>query len=238
LLLDMGAEVHGLDSQESKLKLASFTPTDLRDPDSIDAAVRGMSGKIDALFNCAGLPPSSPPLDVMKVNYVGTRYLTERMLPLMPPGSAIVTVASTSGLGWSRRLAVLITLLQIDSYTEAVEWCRNNMETVREGYTLSKEAVILWTLSRATHLIKRGIRINCTLPGPTQTQFQAATQTSIPAAALQPINRDSTPEEQAAALVFLNSDAASYINGVALAVDGGFLSGLLTGQINMEGEHA
>jgi len=52
-------------------------------------------------------------------------------------------------------------------------------------------------------------------------------------AAAQPINRRSTPEEQAGPLVFLNSDAASYINGVALPVDGGFLGGVATGQIDL-----
>jgi NAD(P)-dependent dehydrogenase (short-subunit alcohol dehydrogenase family) len=233
LLQHLGAEVHGLDYQESKLELASFTKTDLRDPASIDAAVRAMSGKIDALFNCAGLPPTSAPLDVMKVNYVGTRYLTERMLPLMLTDSAIVTVSSADGQGWNRRLPILTTLVQIDSYAEAVEWCRNNMETVRDGYSLSKEAVIVWTMTWAARLIERGIRINCTLPGPTQTpmmaQFEATTHASVLAAAMPPINRRSTPEEQAGPLVFLNSDAATYITGAALAVDGGFLAGLATG---------
>src|SRR5260370_9813156 len=58
------------------------------------------SGKVDALFNCAGLPQTFPPLDVMKVNYIGTRYLTERVLPLMPGGSAICSISSNGGLGW------------------------------------------------------------------------------------------------------------------------------------------
>jgi len=82
-LLDLGAEVHGLDFKESSLELASFTQVDLRDPATIDAAVAGIGGKVDALFNCAGLPQTAPPMDVMKVNYAGTRYLTEQVLPLM-----------------------------------------------------------------------------------------------------------------------------------------------------------
>jgi NAD(P)-dependent dehydrogenase (short-subunit alcohol dehydrogenase family) len=89
----------------------------------------------------------------------------------------------------------------------------------------------------STPLIKRGIRINCTMPGPTQTpmmkQFEAATAAAVLEAAAQPINRRATPEEQAAALVFLNSDVASYINGVALPVDGGFLGGVATGQVDL-----
>jgi NAD(P)-dependent dehydrogenase (short-subunit alcohol dehydrogenase family) len=237
LLLKLGAAIHGLDYKPSKLDLASFTQVDLRDPAAIDAAVAKIGGKVDALFNCAGLPQTSPPLEVMKVNYAGTRRLTERVLPLMSAGSAIVSISSNGGLGWSRRLPVLMQLLKIDNYEGIVKWCQDNAETVREGYAFSKEALIVWTMMSSTQLIKRGIRINCTMPGPTQTpmmaQFEAATAASVLEAAAQPINRRSTPEEQAGPLVFLNSDAASYINGVALPVDGGFLGGVATGQIDL-----
>ena len=71
LLLKLGAEVHGLDYKECKLPLASFTQVDLRDPAALDTAVGKIGGRVDALFNCAGLPQTSPALDVMKVNYVG-----------------------------------------------------------------------------------------------------------------------------------------------------------------------
>jgi NAD(P)-dependent dehydrogenase (short-subunit alcohol dehydrogenase family) len=237
LLLKLGAEVHGLDYKESKLSLASFTQVDLRDPAAIDAAAKKIGGKVDALFNCAGLPQTSPPLDVMKVNYAGTRRLTEQVLPLMSAGSAIVSISSNGGLGWSRRIPVLMQLLKIDNHDGIVKWCQDNAETVREGYAFSKEAIIVWTMMTSTHLIKRGIRINCTMPGPTQTpmmaQFEQATAASVLEAAAQPINRRSTPDEQAGPLVFLNSDAASYINGVALPVDGGFLGGVATGQIDL-----
>ena len=154
----------------------------------------------------------------------------------MSAGAAIVSIASTAGLGWSRRIPLLMSLLQIDSYEGAVAWCEGNAGTVAEGYVFSKELIIVWTMLAATRLIRGGIRINCTLPGPTQTpmmaQFESATDASVIEAATQPINRRSSAEEQAAPLVFLNSSAASYINGVALPVDGGFLGGIATGQID------
>jgi NAD(P)-dependent dehydrogenase (short-subunit alcohol dehydrogenase family) len=237
LLLSLGAEVHGIDYKDCALPLASFNRVDLRDPASIDAVVKKVGGKVDALFNCAGLPQTFPPVEVMKVNYAGTRHLIERMVPLMAPGSAIANVASTAGLGWSRKMAVIMPLLKIDTFEGAVEWCEANLETVREGYSFSKEVMITWTLMTSSHLIKKGIRLNCTLPGPTQTpmmtEFESKSELSVIAAATQPINRRSTPDEQAGPLVFLNSDAASYINGVALAVDGGFIGGISTGQIDL-----
>ncbi len=236
LLVSLGAQVHGLDYKDSKLELASFTRVDLRDPASIDAAAARIGGKVDALFNCSGLPQTSPPLDVMKVNYAGTRRLTERVLPLMGQGGAIANVASIAGLGWSRRVPVLMELLRIGDYDEAVNWCEANAQTVREGYAFSKEAVVVWTMMTSTQLIKRGIRINCTMPGPTQTpmmaHFEAASRPEVLEAATQPINRRSRPEEQAAPLVFLNSDVASFLNGLAVPVDGGLMGGIATGQID------
>ncbi len=235
-LLQLGAEVHGLDYKTSKLPLASFRQVDLRDPAAIDAAAAAIGGKVDALFNCAGLPQTAPPLDVMRVNYCGTRRLTERILPLMSAGSAIASISSIGGLGWSRKVPVLMELLQIDTYEGAVQWCEAHLDVVREGYAFSKEAIIVWTMMTGTALIKQGIRINCTLPGPTQTpmmaHFEAATKPAVLEAATQPINRRSTPEEQAAPLVFLNSSVASYLNGVALPVDGGLMGGIATGRID------
>jgi NAD(P)-dependent dehydrogenase (short-subunit alcohol dehydrogenase family) len=237
LLLKQGAEVHGLDYKDCALNLASFTKVDLRDPTSIEAAVTKIGGKVDALFNCAGLPQTFPAMDVMKVNFIGTRHLTELVVPLMSPGSSVVSISSTGGLGWSRRVPVIMEILQTKGFDGALKWCEAHMDTVREGYSFSKEAIIVWTMLMGCHLIKRGIRINCTLPGPTQTpmmkEFESATAKSVLDAVLQPIGRRSTPEEQASALVFLNSSEATYINGVVFPVDGGFMGGVATGQVDL-----
>jgi NAD(P)-dependent dehydrogenase (short-subunit alcohol dehydrogenase family) len=237
ILLELGAEVHGLDFKETDLELASFNQVDLRDPATVDAAIANIGGKVDCLFNCAGLPQTAPPLDVMKVNFCGTRYVTEKVLPLMSEGGSIVSISSNGGLGWSRRMPVLMELLSIKDYDGAVKWCEEHMDEVKEGYAFSKEAIIVWSMMNAAHLIKQGIRMNCTMPGPTQTpmmdHFEAATAASVLDAAMQPSNRRSTPEEQANALVFLNSDAASYVNGVAFPVDGGFMGGIATGQVDL-----
>lgn len=238
ILLDVGAEVHGLDYKECTLPLASFNNVDLRDEASIDGAVAKIGGKVDALFNCAGLPQTFPPMDVMRVNYIGTRHITERVIELMGEGGAIASIASTGGLGWSRRVPTHMEFLAKQGYQGALDWCEANLETVREGYSFSKEAVIVWTMLASNSLIKeRGIRINCTLPSPTQTpmmkEFLSATPESVIDAAAQPIGRRSTPEEQAGPLVLLNSDAASFVNGVVLPVDAGFMGGVSTGQIDL-----
>jgi NAD(P)-dependent dehydrogenase (short-subunit alcohol dehydrogenase family) len=238
LLLDLGAEVHGLDYKQSTLPLASFTNVDLRDPASIEAGVAAIGGKVDALFNCAGLPQSFPAMDVMKVNFIGLRHLTEQVLPLMGPGGSIASIASTGGMGWSRRIPTNLEFVTTQGFEAAVDWCETHLEdTIREGYSFSKENVIVWTQYMGAHLIKRGIRINCTLPSPTQTPmmaaFHATSGKDVVDAAAEPMGRYSTPEEQAGGLVLLNSALASIVNGVVLPVDGGFMGGVATGQIDL-----
>lgn len=238
MLLELGAEVHGLDFKESSLNLASFNLVDLRDPATIDAAVAKIGGKVDALFNCAGLPQTAPAMDVMKVNFIGLRHLTEKVLPLMAEGSAIVSISSNGGMGWSRKIPVCMELIGAEGFAAASKWCEEHKdEHVKEGYSFSKEAVVVWTMFMAPKLIKKGIRINCTLPGPTQTpmmnHFEAATDDKVLQTFIQPIDRRSTPEEQAAPLIYLNSDAATYVNGLAVPIDGGFMAGMITGQIDM-----
>jgi NAD(P)-dependent dehydrogenase (short-subunit alcohol dehydrogenase family) len=239
-LARLGAEVHGLDVREAKTELTSFHAVDLRDPASIDAAIAALSAgarEVHALFNCAGLPQTANPMDVMKVNFIGTRHLTHGLIRLISNPGAIVSISSNGGLGWMQRMQPLRELLAIEGYSQAVGWCTAHPQVVAEGYSFSKEAIIVWTMVQSFSLIKRGIRINCTTPGPTQTpmmsHFEAATPAAILETAMQPINRRSTPAEQASALLYLNSDAASYINGVSLPVDGGFFAGMATGQIDM-----
>ena len=236
-LLDLGAEVHGLDVKASRAPLASFIHVDLRHPREIDAAAAAIGGRVDALFNCAGLPSSLPPLDIMKVNFLAARSLTEAILPLMPFGGAIVSVASTGGLRWAQHLPVCLSLLETKTFDEGLAWCQARPETVGEGYGFSKEALIVWTLVNSSRLIAQGVRINCTNPAPTQTGLIEVVEKSTPAAILEasvrPIGRRARPEEQAAVLAFLNSAAASYVNGAVLPVDGGFSAGLATGQMDL-----
>jgi NAD(P)-dependent dehydrogenase (short-subunit alcohol dehydrogenase family) len=241
LLLKLGAEVHGLDLKPNEVPMQAFTVTDLRDPASIDAGVAAITGGVDCLFNCAGLAPAHPSLDVMKVNFLGTRHLTDRILTRMRAGGSIVNVASNGGAGWDERLESLKEFVGTASFADGVSWCKARMEALPAAYSLSKEAIIVWTLMASAELIKRGIRLNCTSPGAVQTPMLDEIERTTPAALIdivaQPIGRRSSAREQAAALLFLNSDAASYLNGVVLPVDGGFHGARIVGNRRARTEH-
>lgn len=221
-----GAEVIGLDLRESDAPLTRFVGVDLGDPASIDRGVEEVGGVVDVLFNCAGLSPTLPLLPVVRVNFLGLRHLSERIAADMPAGGAIVSVSSNGGLDWRARRAALDDFLDTDGFDAGLGWVEAHVAEIANGYRFAKEALTLWTLRESARLIGRGIRINCTSPGAVQTPMLAAIEEKVPAAAIDvtaaQIGRRSSPEEQVGPLLFLGSDAASYVNGVDLAVDGGF----------------
>ncbi len=63
-LAEMGAEIHVLDLKDPPIKVASHQSADLRDPDAVAAAIEQIGGRIDALFNCAGLPERRSPISM------------------------------------------------------------------------------------------------------------------------------------------------------------------------------
>ena len=223
-LVAAGAEVHGLDVNPIDVPgLASSLRADLSDSASIEAAFDAIGGDIDALFGCAGLPHTYPAMQIMDVSWFGTREVIERSLERMVPGGAIVTVASIAALGWRARKDVLEELLAFEDRIGARDWLDTRPDVLGDGYSLAKECVVVYTADWAPELGARGIRINCTSPGDTETGMRAdfiahfgdAAWESLP----RPFGRAARAEEQAAALLFLNSDSASYVSGANLVVD-------------------
>lgn len=234
---DLGAEVFALDIKEPQVAVAKYIETDLRDSVSIDAAVDTIGGPVHKLFGCAGLPQLFPALDVMLVNFVGPRHLIGRVVPLMRADGAIGSISSVGGMGWARALGSINELLAAGGFDDARRWCEEHPDEVGDGYSFSKQCIIVNTMASAGELITKGIRINCISPGPTKTpmfpQFVEAMGKDFWDAWPRPMGRDATPEEQANPLVFLNSDAASFITGTNLFTDGGFTGAAFTGQIDM-----
>ena len=94
------------------------------------------------------------------------------------------------------------------------------------SYSASKAAMIQFTSVAAMEVARDNIRVNCVVPGQVQTAgnedfARKAPEVAAKTADAIPMGRGGLPEELAAAIVFLLSDAASYITGVALPVDGG-----------------
>ena len=226
-LTELGGEVVGLDKRRPAFDINEFHEVDLADPASIDSAVASIDGRVDALFNVAGVSSGigDPPL-VVTINFLGLRHVTEALIPRMSAGSSIVSVSSLAAAGYRDHLQSVAPLLNTASMHEGIEWCHSHPDRLAGGgYQLSKEAIILYTMQSATRLGARGIRINCTGPGVTETPILDQLRTAYGQGYLddipKPLGRVAEPAEQAAVLLFLNSRAASYISGQVVWVDGG-----------------
>lgn len=196
---------------------ATYYPCDLSSVSQIEAffaAVRGSFGRIDILFVSAGVLAFAPVDRVTEAdwdwlqntNLKGTFFTVQKALPLMSVGSAVVLAGSTAG-----RQAV----------------------PTASVYGASKAGVRSLGRTFAAELLPRGIRVNVVSPGPTDTPIFACArglsedsvedqrQAEIESV---PMKRMGTPDEVAAAVLFLASEDAAFITGTELLVAGGAAS--------------
>jgi NAD(P)-dependent dehydrogenase (short-subunit alcohol dehydrogenase family) len=209
VLLDIDSET--LSQAAKSLPSALPIDCDVADPDQVKAAidkVKARFRRIDALVNNAGIAVFKPLLQttfaewsrVLEVNLSGPFLCTQACAPLMLEngGGAIVNITSISGLRAS---------------------------TLRVAYGTSKAALDHLTKQQAAELGPLGIRVNAVAPGPVDTAMAKQVHTADIRADYHdaiPLNRYGSEREIAEAVLFLCSEAASYVNGQTLAVDGGF----------------
>ncbi len=239
ILGSLGAKLHIVDVQPPKVACEAFYQTDLSDPAQVSATAAALRsiGPIDFLFPCAGIPPHTlGALKCMLVNYVGTRQFVEEVLPAVKDGGGIALISSVAGRDWEKNLAQNLEMLAISDPAEARRWCEASPEKLRDGYTTSKEMLIVWLQHAAISLGKRGIRINCIAPCPTSTAFMEATVARVGTAFFDAypyplLGRMATGEEQAWSLILLNSPLNAAVTGAVLYTDQGYAGGISTGAL-------
>ncbi len=184
---------------------------DVADPDQVAAAASAVMarwGRVDALVNNAGVAVFKPVLEtsfaewrhVLGTNLDGAFLCSQAFGAIMvrQKSGAIVNIASISGLRAS---------------------------TLRVAYGTSKAAIIHMTKQYAVELGSYGVRVNAVCPGPVETEMAKL----VHSVAIRsdyydaiPLGRYGTVEEMAELVGFLCSKASSYLNGQAVANDGGF----------------
>lgn len=216
LLAARGAQVAVLDRDPAPVEKPLLAHrADVTDDTSVREAVAAAVaelGGLDIVINNAGVGAQGTIEDnddaewhrVLDVNVIGTVRTTRAALPYLRRSShaAVVNICSigaTAGL------------------------------PQRALYCASKGAVLSLTLAMAADHVREGIRVNCVNPGTADTPWvgrllDAADDPAAERAALnarQPMGRLVTPDEVAAAIVYLASPAAASVTGTSLAVDGG-----------------
>lgn len=225
LVRDAGAEVVVMDRGEITLDGVRTLFVDLSDKQSIDQAIVECGGKIDALFSCAGVADGTPGIE--RINFVGHRYMIDQLFAgdMFNQGAAIGMISSAAGMGWEANLPELIGFLAIDDFDKAAEWA---VENGKANYMFTKQCVCAYVARMAMPFLKKGVRINAILPGPTDTPLARDNADSWLT-----FGKDyreeagvevSTPAEQAGPLVYLCSEAAAVVSGITLITDVGFTS--------------
>jgi NAD(P)-dependent dehydrogenase (short-subunit alcohol dehydrogenase family) len=238
LLSSLGAsEIIALDVKEPQGPITRFIETNMGDPAAIDAAAGAIDGPVDTLFNNAGIAATSPALEVMKVNYLGVRRLSETLLPKIPEGGAIATTASIAGSQWPARLGDILQLLAITDREQAIAWIQDHSEMVAGGYDFSKECLQVYTMLSSKGTMAKGVRTNSVCPGPIDTPLlpdfkKTMTEAIINWTIEQTHGKMATAQDIAMALVFLGCEASRFVNGVNLVADAGFSASLTTGQLD------
>jgi NAD(P)-dependent dehydrogenase (short-subunit alcohol dehydrogenase family) len=229
LLLDLGAEVVVMDYAEITIPGVKTIHVNLTDKDSIDAAIDECGGPIHALFSCAGVADGTPGIE--KVNFLGHRHMIDRVIDAgyMTAGSAIGMISSAAGLGWEANLEQVNEYLDTPDFASGAAWIEANGKA---DYMFSKQALCGYVAREAMTMLKRGIRLNAILPGPTDTplaQANADMWLTFGSDYREAVGIEaSTPDEQAGPLVFLCSDAAAYVNGITMITDAGYVSAGIT----------
>jgi NAD(P)-dependent dehydrogenase (short-subunit alcohol dehydrogenase family) len=189
---------------------------DVRDEASIARLVeRALEscGRLDYAVNCAGVGGDMAPLerndqavwdDVMAINARGVWLAMRHQIPAMlgSGGGAIVNMSSIFGAAG---------------------------KAAHHAYVASKHAVVGMTRSVALEYATRGIRVNALCAGVTATAGMQQAERAVPALvgaliAQHPMQRMATEDEIAGSVLWLCSDAAGYVTGSTLAVDGGYLA--------------
>lgn len=241
LLAELGAsDVTVLDLKRPDGPHTSFLETDLGDKRAVDAAIHGLTGEaIHVLFNNAGVADTLPAETVFKVNVLAPRHLAQSLLPSMREGGAIVNTASIAGMRWPERQQEITELLGTDGWDAGLQWFEGRELSV-DTYSFTKEVLQVFTLQFSRPALARGVRVNSVCPSPIDTPLlpdfrKAQSDQVIDWCISQAGGRCVSPREVASALAWLGSPASSFVNGVNLNIDSGFVAASLTGQVDYSG---
>lgn len=178
-------------------------------PQIVDATLKEY-GRIDILINCAGIIRRAPAIEFSEKDWDDVIQINQKATFFMCQAAAREMVKQKKGK--------IINIASLLSFQGGI---------IVPSYTASKSAVAGLTKALANEWAPLGINVNAIAPGYMATEMTEALQKSAERApailARIPAGRWGTPEDMKGLAVFLASDAADYLQGQVIAVDGGWL---------------
>ena len=234
LLKRKGRRVVGLDRNEPPAdSVDEFISYDQGDRGAVESAARQLPEGFSGLMNVAGVAPSArfSAADILRINFYGARHLTERVLPKLAAGAAVVNMSSGTAAGWPSNLELLKTLLSVsveddlDSVTAEHGLTPGGLGNLA-AYPVSKQLLSVWTMQCAGAWRDRQLRINAVAPAAVTTPIVDEFLTSFGDEAAKRLQSfgAASPEVIASASVFLLEDGARWVNGAVLPVDNGAIA--------------
>lgn len=243
MLVDLGAEVYTLSRVPADVPgIKKAFSCDLLKKEDIDNAFAQIPERVDCFFGVAGVSGLyNTKLEVMTVNYVANKYITEEYLTKRVPDTtgAIVYVTSAAGDAW-REPAIQQDLMPVlknaegtllSGWDETIAACQAYADAspLDNLYGQSKCAINIYAAFVAPEFGKRQVRVNVLLPMGTSTRMTPEFEKQspdIPKEVRMKFNgwagRWAEAREQAEPAVFLNSNMASFLSGVYICGDYGF----------------
>lgn len=228
-----------LDVVEPKSSAAQFIECDMSNPIAINGAIKKLPETIDALVNVAGVSNAAPDETIMAVNFLGLRHLSESLLARINSGGTIVHIASTAAFDWKTRKAIINEMLDTPSFDAGLHWLQTHKaEWIENPYKFSKQCTAAYTYRAVGEAIKRKVRVNCIHPGSTGTQltadFKKLVGQELYEWGVEQVGRQGRPEDIAEVIDFLATGPCQWLNGVEIVVDGGFISGIVGGWMDLK----
>jgi NAD(P)-dependent dehydrogenase (short-subunit alcohol dehydrogenase family) len=188
-------------------------------------------GELAGLVHTAGLSPTMADWKkIMEVNALGTAYILDEFINIAGPKTAAVMISSMSA-----HMVPATPEIREAVKNPLVDGFMNTMEAMTKGtpqasYPFSKLSVIEMVKDLAWAWGEKGARVNSLSPGTIDTQMgrQEKEQSHQMAALLAhtPLRREGDADEIAKVVEFLLSDAASYVTGTDILVDGGTIANM------------
>lgn len=231
MLTDAGARVTVLDLAEVAFDVRRRLKANLGSKASVEAALDKLDQDWRVVFACAGVADGTP--NIVQINFTGQRTIVDHLMERgnLDAGSAVVMISSVAGMAWRENLEQVKSFLDCKTWEDAEAWLEANEDC--NTYRFSKQAMCAYVGLESMRFLKRGVRINTVMPGPTDTPLARANAElwlGFGAKFREEVGVNPlTPEQVASVMIFFASDMASGVNGCNMLVDFGHIQAATSG---------